>query len=151
VTCDINNKDCPYYKDGRCTFEETCRPRIVAVDLDDTIFEYNGWRGHNHFGEPILSRSWGEVLDIRDRDGQYRKMHPAEALREFKNRGWVVVIWTTRNNRDRIAEELRKHNIPFDYINEHPWQPPDTSGKLFADLYIDDRAFRFERDPEDCW
>jgi len=146
MTCDIDNKDCPYYVDGKCTFEQTNRPKIVAVDLDGTIFEYNGWKGHNHFGKPIVSRSWGEVLDIKDADGQYKRMHPSEALREFKKRGWVVVIWTTRVDKERIAEELRKHSIPFDYINEHPWQPPDTSNKLFADLYIDDRAFRFKKD-----
>ena len=54
------------------------------------------------------------------------------------------MIWTTRCDEDIIQAALLKHNIPFDYINCNPNQPPDVAiCKPVADYYIDDRAVRF--------
>ena len=125
-TCEINLIECPYYSDGECTFENSDRPKVVAVDLDGTILEYNGWRGHSRFGKPIEGAK--------------------EALEELKRRGFIIVIWTTRFNTKEIGEYLRRCGIPFDYINENPYQPPDCSNKIYADYYIDDRAVEFRGD-----
>ena len=104
------------------------------------MLEYNGWKGHKHFGEPIVSGFWGEFLY-----GIPYMMHPRDALRELKRRGYVIIIWTTRSNVEDVAEVLRKYDIPFDYIDENPYQPPDCSNKIYADVYIDDRAVKFWR------
>jgi len=122
-TCSINKKDCPYNEKGDCVWEDADKPKTVAVDLDGTILRYNGWKGHKHFGEPI--------------DGA------KEALEEFRKMGFKIIIWTTRPDKRSIQEVLRKHNIPYDYINENPYQPPDVSNKIYADFYIDDRAIEF--------
>jgi len=100
------------------------KPKVVAVDLDGTLLEYDGWKGPAHFGKPIL----GVV----------------EALHELKKNGWAVVIWTTRRTDYALKAHLDKHEIPYDYINKHPWQPPGTSHKITADVYLDDRAVRFD-------
>lgn len=99
------------------------KPKIVAVDLDGTLLEYDGWKGPAHFGKPIQG-----VVD---------------ALFELKKEGWAVVIWTTRRTDHALRAHLEKHGVPFDYINKHPWQPPGTSHKITADVYLDDRAVRF--------
>ena len=46
------------------------RQRVVAVDLDGTLLEYNGWKGEAHYGNPISGMR--EVLiRLRER-GRYR-------------------------------------------------------------------------------
>jgi len=107
-------------------FEKIKKPKTIAIDLDGTILEYNGWKGHSWFGRPIRG--------VR------------EALKKLKEAGFVIIIWTTRPNRSDVARTLKIHGIPFDYINENPYQPPDTSNKIYADYYIDDRAIEFDGD-----
>ena len=99
----------------------TERPKIVAVDMDGTIL--NTKSGCEELGEPIPG--------------------VAKKLKRLKTLGWVIVIWTVRAETPEIIEHLKKHNIPFDYFNKHPWQPKDSSPKILADCYLDDRAFQF--------
>ena len=37
----------------------------------------------------------------------------------------------------------KKYNVPLDYVNENPEVSPGSS-KPFANVYLDDRAVRFE-------
>ncbi len=124
MTCKTNKKDCPYYDNGKCMFEYTEKPKTIAIDLDGTILEYHGWMGHDFFGRPIP----GAI----------------KALKRLKEKGFVIIIWTTRSNKEEIAEYLKSQEIPFDYINENPYGPPDTSNKIYADYYVDDRAIEFK-------
>lgn len=105
---------------------KTPEPKTIAVDLDGTILEYDGWKGHDHFGKPLPG--------VR------------EALQKLKEQGFVIIIWTTRNNREEIAKYLKEQGIPFDYINENPYGPPGGSNKVYADYYVDDRAVEFRGD-----
>lgn len=100
--------------------------KIIAVDLDGTITEYDGWQGEKHIGEPI--------------DGC------VEVLKKLK-KSHVIIIHTCRNNLEYVKKYLDKHQIPYDYINENPYQP-DSAGndKIFAHHYIDDRAVKFDGD-----
>ena len=96
------------------------RPKVVAVDLDDTIL-------HDEFpgmGKPI--------------DGMREQL---QAVREL---GWKIAIWTVRNEDKEVAERLKKYQIPFDFINENPYGPPNGSRKIYADLYLDNRALTFD-------
>jgi len=98
-------------------------PKVVAVDLDGTLLEYDGWKGPAHFGKPIPG-----VLN---------------ALYELKKAGWAVAIWTTRRTDHALKAHLDKHNVPYDFINKNPFGPPQGSHKIYADVYLDDRALRF--------
>lgn len=102
------------------------RPKIVAVDLDGTIFDS---KSCHDLGKPIPG--------IR------------EKLQKFKDRGWVIVIWTVRAKSKEVIDHLNQHEIPFDHFNESPWQPKDSSAKVKADVYLDDRAVSFSGDPKD--
>ena len=103
------------------------KPRYACVDLDGTIADYAGWRGPDHFGAPLPG--------VR------------QALTTLREQGWVLIIFTTRGDRDRVRGYLERHAIPFDFINENPDQPPGTySGKPFAHVYVDDRAVQFKGD-----
>jgi len=102
------------------------RPRILAADLDGTILKYEDIE--KPLGEPIPGI--------------------ARELGVLRAAGWAIIIWTVRANTWEIKEHLKKHDIPFDYINENPWQPPNGSAKIAAYVYLDDRALRFEGETE---
>jgi hypothetical protein len=107
------------------TMAETKKPKILALDLDGTLCEYDGWKGPAHFGKPFP-----DVV---------AELHKLKAGPEK----WAIMIFTTRRTDHALKAHLDKHNIPYDFINKHPWQPPGTSHKPTADVYLDDRALRF--------
>lgn len=49
-----------------------------------------------------------------------------------------------------MEQWLKEHNIEYDYINENPTQPDNASGKIIADVYLDDRGICF-RGNWDSW
>lgn len=72
-----------------------------------------------------------------------------EALETLKSQGHVLVIWSSRNNSRQhgeaqpevfaeMKEMLDKHQIPYDEIDD------GSVGKFHAQVYIDDKAWRFE-------
>jgi hypothetical protein len=103
------------------TKEAAERPEVpsVAIDFDGTIAEYTGWHG-GKIGQP--------------RSGARK------ALEEFKREGYRIIIHTVRGDIEQVKKWLHDHDIHYDYINENPDQPPDSSDKLYARLYLDDRA-----------
>ncbi len=100
---------------------------VICVDFDGTLAEF--------------------VSDIES----FGPVIPgcAEALAELKRHGYRIIIHTARPSRtdhlERLAQYLRDAGIPFDDINLDSTGPWQTS-KPVADLYIDDRALRFEGD-----
>lgn len=109
--------------------EEKEHVPTACIDLDGTIASYKeGWQGAEHYGDPLPG------------------VH--KALRSLKEKGWRIIIFTTRGNETLTRLYLVKNNIPFDYINVNPDQPPGTSHKPSADVYIDDRGIRFNGDWE---
>lgn len=107
------------------------RKPILAIDFDDVIADYSaGWQGERVYGEPIAAT--------------------VEKLRCLKKRGWRILIWTCRSEseyEDLIAY-LNRWGIPFDSLNEQI-ESFTNSRKVYADIYLDDRGFRF--DPDNPW
>lgn len=91
---------------------------IVAFDLDATLAEYDGY-DENSIGLPIES----EVA----------------ILRQLREAGCQIVIFTCRDNDALVAQWLDQYGIPWDAINANP-SGEDGSGKVFAHAYRDDRA-----------
>jgi len=96
------------------------RPLVVAVDFDGTLVENN----FPEIGEPNK-----EVM-------QY--------VRDKKEEGAIIILWTTRQN-DFLQEALdfcEQYDIPIDYANRNaPGIGFETSNKIFADIYVDDRGY----------
>ena len=101
------------------------RPKILALDLDGTLCEYDGWKGPAHFGK-VFPDVLAELYKLKASDEK-----------------WAIVINTTRRTDHALRSHLEKNNVPYDYINKHPWQPPGSSHKMTADVYLDDRALRY--------
>lgn len=98
---------------------EAERQFTVAVDLDGTLAE-EGEFDPDMIGAP--------------RPGA------VEWMKKFQEAGARLIIHTVRDADDLVAEWCEENDIPFDYINENPDQPDGSSDKLFADVYLDNRA-----------
>ncbi len=98
-------------------------PFTVAVDFDNTISQYEGWKGRGDYGPPFPDVQ--KVLEI------------------LKGLGMLIIIFTVRNEPEEIEAYCRENEIPFDFINFNPFQPPGSSRKISADVYLDDRAVHF--------
>lgn len=105
--------------------------KTICIDFDGVIHDYSGgWQGEDVFGQMIPNADTGTSV--------------------LKQKGWTVIIFTTRKKTDELEKWLKEHNISYDYINENPGQPEGTSGKIMADVYLDDRGICF-RGRWDSW
>lgn len=100
--------------------------KTVCVDLDGVLAEYDGWKGVDHFGEPL----------------PYAVQMTME-LAEFAD----VVIFTTRCNPElnREATHLLVNRVR-EWLDKHGFVYHDIYcgvGKPVASAYIDDRAVVF--------
>ena len=95
----------------------------ICFDFDGVCATYDTWKGVDVFGDPISET--------------------AELVRLLKNAGNRCILWTTRKVTPALFEWLAHHNFDFDSINSCDHNPPETGNKPIADLYIDDRGFRF--------
>lgn len=106
---------------------EESRP-IVAVDFDGTL----------------TSNEFPDIGEINN--------NVVNWVRERKDNGATIILWTTRQNK-KLQEALDfcdKEDIPIDYVNQNvPWLPFNTSQKIFADIYLDDRSLNLNGDPRD--
>ena len=105
--------------------EEFDGTKTIAIDFDGVISEYNGWRGKGVFGPPTPGVLY--------------------ALTQFKETGYIVIVYTCRLEIDLIKEYMEKHNLPYDYINFSPVNIIQDlhPAKVAADVYIDDKGLRF--------
>lgn len=95
---------------------------VIAVDFDGTVV--------NHEFPAIGSLKEGAK----------------EALIALKKAGHKIIIWTCRagqHERD-VRAFLLENDIPFDSINNPVMGADLGTRKVYADLYIDDKAVRFE-------
>lgn len=100
------------------------KPFIIAVDFDGTIVE----------------EAWPDIGNL--------KVGAVEALKGFIEKGYHLVLWTCRagDQLEAAVSFLELHGIEFDHINESHSKNEffhifgDSSRKIFAHLYIDDRA-----------
>lgn len=93
---------------------------ILAVDMDGTLLEHTE---PPHLGEPIPGM--------------------VEELQKLRAAGWIICVWTCRQDTIDLRKHLDRHGIPYDYVNESPFNPPDNSDKIQADLYLDDKSLNF--------
>lgn len=100
--------------------DDMSRPKILALDLDGTALKYDG---------DFVAGSFGEAL-----------RGIVEELEELRDSGWAVVIWSCRKDSPEMRKHLKVQGIPFDYVNDHPWNGPDGPRKIYADVYYDDKA-----------
>ena len=107
----------------KLSYEDPQRPKILALDLDGTALKYDGYNP-DEFGDPVPGM--------------------VEELEKLRRAGWKIVIWTCRGESEEMVRHLEEQEIPYDYINDHPWNGPDDPRKIHADVYADDKALAFE-------
>jgi len=91
----------------------------IAVDLDGTLAQELEHFDPDKIGPPIHNAK--------------KVMVKVQALEV------CIVINTCRGDVELVREWLQEHDIPFNYINENPNQPDDSSDKIMADRYWDNK------------
>jgi uncharacterized pyridoxamine 5'-phosphate oxidase family protein len=100
-------------------------PRIVAVDFDGTLVEDK----FPEIGRPNVTLF--------------------KALKRWQTEGVKVILWTCRNNDalEAAVKFCRDMGLEFDAVNENLPEVKELYGgdtrKVFADLYIDDKAIDY--------
>lgn len=92
---------------------------IIAYDFDGTIVE----------------NAFPEIGDIKE--------DVVKEIREEKEKGSIIILWTCRSGEflEDAVKFCKVNNIPIDYANENiPELDFETSRKIYADRYVDDRA-----------
>jgi hypothetical protein len=107
----------------KLSYDDPGRPKILALDLDGTVLNYDGGYSPGEFGEAIRGM--------------------VEELEKLREAGVKIVIWSCRNDSPEMREHLESQEIPYDYINDHPWNGPDNPRKIHADWYLDDKSIEF--------
>lgn len=95
---------------------------VIAVDFDGTIVEHQ----FPEIGEPIKD--------------SFR------VLKQLQARGHKLVMWTCRYGFElqEAIDFCKENGLEFDAVNENIKEINFmTSSKIYADLYIDDRAFAY--------
>lgn len=66
-----------------------------------------------------------------------------DMVKDAHSRDICIIIWTCRDGVyiDKMKTWLKDNGVPYDYINENPECDFTKSPKIYADLYIDDRAY----------
>jgi|ETNvirenome_6_85_1030632.scaffolds.fasta_scaffold76169_2 hypothetical protein len=92
--------------------------KIIALDFDGTTFKNN----FPMIGAPI----W----DVINKAIICQKC------------GDKVVLWTCRTDEylDQAIEAAREHGLKYDYIMEDPEWSSNTSRKINATIFVDDKA-----------
>lgn len=118
IAKDHLTEDSHYYE------KEAAAPVTVAIDFDGTLSKKQ---------TPFNPKTAGK---------------PRKAIvrlaRMLKDKGCRIIVWTVRDNDRLVRKWCKKYGAPCDHINENPDQPPDSSGKIYADVYLDDKAVNAE-------
>ncbi len=99
--------------------------KVVMIDFDGTVAKYKGWNGK------------GPVAPLDPTHGCLK------ALEAFREAGWFIVINSCRGDAELIKGYMEVHNLPYDEVNTRPLNQLTHSDKPIAELYIDDRGYRF--------
>ena len=87
---------------------------IIAYDMDDTVFDFHNKGLH-----------YNDVITL---------------LKDVKKIGSYFICFTGRTDIDNVKQYLLDKDIPFDKINENMEFADFTGRKVYANIYLDDRA-----------
>jgi len=105
---------------------------IVCFDFDGVCTKFKAWRGFDIFDPPVK-----EV---------------AAVTQWLRSQGHHPILWTTRLYTPKLQKYLDDNGFVFDSVNSVAHNPPHTSSKPIADVYIDDKGinFNFEFARQQC-
>ena len=87
---------------------------VVAFDFDDTVYDFHK-----------KGRIYNDVIAL---------------LRKLKSLDCYLICWTGQEDLEFVSNYLKANEIPFDSVNENPPFHKLKSKKVYANVYLDDRA-----------
>ena len=115
----------------------------IVFDFDGVLCEYHGWRGHSNFGEPI-KENIELVKNLFDEGHKLKlsttRLNPYPFGEGLMDEPDELVL--SGEAKERIMDWLQKQGI-LGFFKEI------TGYKPFGNIYIDDRAMRYDKDISD--
>ena len=94
---------------------------------------------YNKHKSLVIGCDWdGTLYDYHKTGESYEQIR--QLLRDLKEIGCKIVIWTAFHDFEFIKKYCEENNIPFDSINEGGIPLPWESKKPFFSALLDDRA-----------
>lgn len=87
---------------------------VVAFDFDDTVYDFHQ-----------KGRTYLDVIQL---------------LKDLKEINCYLICWTGQEDLQFASNYLIDNKIPFDAINENPPFRNSNSRKIYANVFLDDRA-----------
>jgi len=87
---------------------------VVAFDFDDTVYDFHK-----------KGRIYDNVITL---------------IKKLKSINCYLICWTGQEDLEFVSNYLTDNEIPFDVINENPPFHKLKSRKVYANVYLDDRA-----------
>lgn len=101
------------------------KKQVIAVDLDATLAEYNGWLGESHIGAPIK-----EMVEL------------LKSIKELGHELWIFTARLSNNDKEKtrsaIITWLEKHDLA------HLFAGITCEKSHRFTMFLDDRAYRVE-------
>lgn len=109
------------------------KKNTICIDFDGVISKYDKWMGKGVFGEVLPGAK--------------------EYISRLKEEEWIIIIHTTRSEKELIIEYLKNNGISFDYINYNPENVLQgcSHRKPLATVYLDDRGLTFDGNWEESY
>jgi len=112
----------------KSNIEKFQRPVTIAIDFDGVIHPYTGYKGPGVFNPPYPEAAAG--------------------LKSLRQNGYKILIYSCRGEVGKIRSYLNLHDLTYDYIGTYKdeFSPKGfiaNPSKVFADIYVDDRALKF--------
>jgi hypothetical protein len=100
---------------------------VICIDFDGVCTNYKEFKGENVFDDP--------------------KEGAADAIRKLRNMGFVVILYTCREDNQHLRKYLAENGFEFDGVNTTEFNPGDANTpKPAAEYYIDDHNLEFKGD-----
>lgn len=114
---------------------------VIAIDFDGTLVENK----YPDIGEPLQGFTFNKTL--------------IEEMALLRKQGHKVILWTCRNAKalEDAVNFCKERNLEFDAVNDDLeenkvgwedslkwWKESGKARKIYADIYIDDRALSTE-------
>lgn len=105
----------------------------------------------------VIAIDFDETIAVRDKDLVPTGFMPKakETLKWLKDNGCTIVIWTCRSgDKEDLAKKfLDENGVKYDAINDNVKKDMDfeTSRKIYADVYVDDKNISFVNSKKVDW
>lgn len=130
--------------------EKMARRYAIAVDLDGTLAEYNGWQGIHHIGAPIPEM----VEKVQKAHATGKEIHIFTARVSDKEDGDVaaqfIAAWCDQHDIPFVSITSNKHKFFQEFWDDRAIQVIPNTGQFLQETPMKEESIRLLPDEDIC-